>query len=395
MNERKKPKQKPDPTIRTEIYPKKSQAFERQQAILAGMPYVYHRKQQPPWQSSERNKELIRGFQQYLFAQGTGSYRVAKLTGYLRHICDQLGKDLDTVTREDIERFVAELNRSSKAEHTKRDNRRTLKQFYGWFESRDPRLKPLAIPDGKLTDEQILELQLKQQKQNTLAADIAELYRYIKKDVKGKAKPQSLDYSSMLTDEDFSKLITDGCKTSMQRAIVAVMSETGCRIGELLGVRICDVEEKDLGEHRRYAMLRVDGKTHERRVPIIQSLPYIRKWLADHPYKNNPRALLWISTHYGHYGEPIRYYGIKRMLSKIFKRAGVDKKCNAHHFRHSRATLNAPQYSESVLCKMMGWSVGSRQVRTYVHLNDANIANLFLEAHGIELSSAASKLTHQ
>jgi len=45
----------------------------------------------------------------------------------------------------------------------------------------------------------------------------------------------------------------------------------------------------------------VSGKTGDRRVRIIASVPALASWLDIHPNRNNPNAPLWISlgTRYG------------------------------------------------------------------------------------------------
>ena len=35
--------------------------------------------------------------------------------------------------------------------------------------------------------------------------------------------------------------------------------------------------------------------------------------------------------------------------------------------RHSRASINAQYMTEAVLCRFMGWSIGSKMVRVYYH----------------------------
>lgn len=337
-----------NPEQRTEIYYKKSEAFKRQEEIL-----------RTQWHGLDRNKELIQGFQQHLFARGTGQYRVAKLTMHMRHLCSMNPEQpLDKLTKKDAEAIVAAINRNeSWGEHSKSDHRRVLKQFFKWFEDEDRRLQ-----NGS-----------QESRDNA-----RRLYKYLQRDVIGKPKHQSMDYSGIITEEDALLLIDKGCRTPLERAMVAVLHETGCRVGELLNLRIRDIEHKE-----RHGMLRLDGKTGDRRVPIIQSLPHLVKWIENHPHKENRDALLWISIHAGQYGRPFRYVGVKRILEKVFVRANIKKKNNAHHFRHSRATLIATKYSESVLCKIMGWSLGSRQVRTYVHLGAGQVEEAFLKNHGI------------
>ena len=89
----------------------------------------------------DKNKELIKAFLNYLGSKGSGAYRQAKLSFQLRKIAGALGKDLDHVTRQDIQRIVNLFNDEPKwSKATKSDYRRAVKQFYKWFKDEDQRL---------------------------------------------------------------------------------------------------------------------------------------------------------------------------------------------------------------------------------------------------------------
>lgn len=127
--------------------------------------------------------------------------------------------------------------------------------------------------------------------------------------------------------------------------------------------------------------------------------------LQYHPFKDNPDAPLWISSNNRYRNKPIIYPGARAMIHRIFEKAGylkraelteeekhkkmkgkivwLKKKCNPHHFRKSRASINAPIVSESILCDMMGWVQGSREARTYVHLSGGQVKKAYLEARNI------------
>lgn len=59
-----------------------------------------------------RNAELIQQFEHAIFAEGLSDGRVTKYVLTLRKLAKWLGKDFDSVTKQDIEDLVMQLERS-------------------------------------------------------------------------------------------------------------------------------------------------------------------------------------------------------------------------------------------------------------------------------------------
>ena len=336
-------------------YPYKKGQYEKQTVHLQA------------WRGSARAKELIASYIQFLFSKGDGEGTATKRLCLLRRAFDLTPKDPDQLTMQDIQVLTSKINRELKsqslgrvdeplAESTKADYRKEVRRFYVWYEDFDPRLKSDSY---RVREEAVA------------------FYKYVRRNLSAAYKKTALDYSGIINDEDFRKLIP-ACRSPKERAAVATLFYTGVRASELLGMRVKDVEDKG-----GYAMIRVDGKTGERRVPVLEALPYLAQYLKEHPYRDNPSALLWLGDRHRDRYRPLEHVGLCLVLKRVFARAGVDKKDNPHWMRHSRATLWAPQYSELVLCKMMGWKPGSAQVRTYVHLGAVQVETAFLQANNL------------
>jgi len=121
----------------------------------------------------------------------------------------------------------------------------------------------------------------------------------------------------------------------------------------------------------------------------------VRQELQDHPYKDNPNSLLWISKHAAYEGKPLHWIGVQRILQRTYRKANIRKKDNAHWLRHSRATLLASRYTEQILCALMGWTLGSKQVRTYVHLSAGQVEDAFLSNNKLtERAPAPAQVQH-
>ena len=357
-------------TERREIYWKRSKQYGRQQELLA------------IWEDQDANKGAIRAFQEHLIAEGTGEYRVAKVMSHLRHICDECAfLRLPLATKADLRSAIAYINtREGWKEHSRCDYTRILKHYYRWYQEEDPRVEN---GDAKAREE------------------ARQLYQYLSRHVKVSKPRKKVGEDEIITQEDLQSLIRT-CRTPLERAFLAVLHNTGARIGEMLNIRIRDYERK--GKH---ALIKVDGKTGERRIPVLQAIPHLEEWLRIHPDRENSSAFLWVSMSERHYGKPLAYAAVKKLLERCASRAGFaqanmstwkdkggkphtyerysnfEKQFNPHWFRHSRASLWAAEFSQAMLCQLMGWAQGSSQAQTYVHLSARDVENSFLKVHGI------------
>ncbi len=332
---------------------------------------------------SPRNKELITKFHNYLFSTGSGILRVSKLSSQLRRICAKLKVDLDKATKKDIIELVALYNRDTRYSlATKADYRRTLKQFYKWYKDED-----LKVDD----DDKEIRLNAKK------------FYNFLEKEISINYKKEQADPKTIITEEDCLAVVEKGCKTTREKAFISSLHETGCRAGEFLNMALGDITIKE-----NHAEITVDGKTGRRTIFLVKSLPYLLRYLDVHPHKGNGRGYLWLSEAQHNANDPLLHKGAQKLVERCFEKAGfiikeyievklengktkkklirkeVLKKCNLHWFRHSRATILAPKLTEVMLCKCMGWVLGSRQIKTYCHLSVKQLENVVLAMHGIK-----------
>src|SRR5262249_49659811 len=152
-------------------------------------------------------------------------------------------------------------------------------------------------------------------KDDTIREEAQNLYQYLKKHIKTTCPLKELDPGSVVSDEEIQKVLLLGCKYEYERAFIKLIHELGCRIGEILRVRIKDIQQKDT-----HWLIRVEGKTGERTVPLRESIPYLAQWLNVHPDKNNPDAWLWLSLQGKHEHKPLRYVGIRKLINRCFER---------------------------------------------------------------------------
>ena len=204
-------------------------------------------------------------------------------------------------------------------------------------------------------------------------------------DVRIKQPRQKIQQSDLITVEEVKAMI-DSCNNARDRAIFSTLYDSGCRIGELLLMKIRSVRFDNYG-----AVLEVpfEGKTGTRPVRIIgDSVPYLRAWLDNHPNRNDLNAPLFCNISEGIRGRTMTYDDVRKALKSSLKRAGITKRIYPHLFRHTRASILASRVAEAPLEAQMGWVPGTKQMATYVHLSGKQTDMAILKAYGVEVHEA-------
>jgi integrase/recombinase XerD len=114
--------------------------------------------------------------------------------------------------------------------------------------------------------------------------------------------------SDLWSQEDdllFLKWVTnkrDRCYHTMSRDLSA-------RPHEILNLKIKDIVFKIAG-NKQYAEVLVNGKTGIRPIPLIQSIPYVKEWLSNHPNRNNSNSPLFIGLAKNSMGKQLTVHSI-------------------------------------------------------------------------------------
>lgn len=211
---------------------------------------------------------------------------------HLERFASIVVKPLSIITTNDIRVYLAMLSRSRDLKQTTLATEiSVLKSFFGW-----------------LFNEEIIQ-------KNPMTR--------IKQPKKEKRLRKSL------TQEEL-ELLRDSCQTIRQRALLEFLFSTGCRLSELVNVNIEDIKW-DRGE------LNVVGKGNKERTVYLNAKAklYLKKYLEER--KNIKNSALFVCSK-----RPFNRLGqrsVEREISKIAKRASIDKSVFPHLIRHTTATL--------------------------------------------------------
>ncbi|MFH1225656.1 MAG: site-specific integrase [Candidatus Diapherotrites archaeon] len=163
------------------------------------------------------------------------------------------------------------------------------------------------------------------------------------------------------------------------RAIISVLYESGARASEFLGLNVGSMKRD------KYSYIAVlSGKTGDRPVRLIKSIPYIAQWLSIHPFREEPDAPLWVAgSTRSEEKARLGINNLNRLLKKAARQAGFKKKVYPHLFRHSRLTELAKMLTESELRLFAGWGPDSDMVKVYVHLSHRDLDKAILKKAGL------------
>ena len=186
----------------------------------------------------------------------------------------------------------------------------------------------------------------------------------------------------VLTPEEIRRIV-DACNNQRDRALIFTGYESGARAGELLSLRLRDVALDRYG-----AIVIVKGKTGERRIRLVQSVPDLQLWLNIHPVRDNKDAPLWP----GRWTKtrPITVTHFHRLLVRYAKVAGLNKRVYPHLLRHSRATHLANVLTEAQMREFFGWTKRSEMPSVYVHLSGRDVDRTLLRHYGIVIEEEVS-----
>ncbi|MBI5065043.1 tyrosine-type recombinase/integrase [Candidatus Woesearchaeota archaeon] len=181
----------------------------------------------------------------------------------------------------------------------------------------------------------------------------------------------------LLTESDVKKLV-ETANYIRDKMLVSILWESGCRIGELVNLRI-----KDVVFDKHGTILNVFGKTGARTIRLISSTPYVAQWLQIHQNREDRNSYLLINIGNTNKGKRMSYSLVRKNLGLLFKKCGIQKRCNPHSFRHARATFLANHLTEFQMNQYFGWTQGSNMPSTYVHMSGKNTDSALLKIYGL------------
>jgi integrase/recombinase XerD len=180
----------------------------------------------------------------------------------------------------------------------------------------------------------------------------------------------------LLTVKEIEALL-EASKDLRNRAIIGILYESGCRIGELGRLRWKDVTFDEYG----VKLYLNDNKTRKRRYSRLTfAASYLAAWKVEYPGSPTGENLVFISQQ----RNPLEYNAFLRVLQRTARAAGIKKRVYPHLLRTSRIThMVAQNYQESVIKQSMWGNLKTDMFETYVKLGEDDIDAEYLAKAGV------------
>jgi len=294
-----------------------------------------------------------------------------------------LGKfrKLDPVNREHFVGYLRYLELRNNNQKTTETKLWRIYIFLIWYKFRDAKtVRPQDLEDYYLDRK-------KTHSPVTAFGDLREMARFFawllpgQQLVQFKPKPPQHEVppEKVLQPANVRTLL-ECCESQRDRALVAVVWDSGARISEILDCNIGHVSFDRYG-----AIISVNGKTGRRNIRLVSSVPDLQAWINIHPMKHDPEAPLFVTSR--RRGTTVKRITVRR-VENIFSRLGDLANCprntNPHAFRHGRLTIRGRQLTEAELREYAGWSHRSAMAAVYVHLSGRDIDNKILSIDGVK-----------
>lgn len=233
------------------------------------------------------NENLLRMFASCLMLEGKSELTIFQYIRTARKLAMLNGKHFREMTSYDVRWFLASEKSRRVANVTLENTRANLSAFFQWMQN-----------------EEIIE-------HNPCFA-----IKPIKCELKEK-----FPFSAVELDA-----LRSACRNNRERAIVEVLISTGMRASEITSVMLGDVDINQMTIHVKH------GKGNKERLTYLTDVAkeYLLRYVQERP--ENGSAMFYSVKH-----TPITPHGLRDLLNRLGKRAGVDN-VHPHRFRRTFAT---------------------------------------------------------
>ena len=181
-----------------------------------------------------------------------------------------------------------------------------------------------------------------------------------------------------LTLEEYQTLVSYFSYDAEMQAFITLAVESLGRPQEICYRLIRDVEL-----HESYAKIYVSshGKQGTKFLQCIDSMPYLVKWLSQHPFQHDPDAYLFLARK--ERDRMLTPANVNKKIRNALQKLGIEKNVTCYSLKRNGVSfrrLNGD--SDAVIQHVAGWT-STRQLATYDLTNADDILTKQLERRGL------------
>jgi integrase len=196
--------------------------------------------------------------------------------------------------------------------------------------------------------------------------------------------PRTLDAEQVVA-------ILGACERLRDRFLMALLAETGIRIGQALGLRHCDFVSRDTELHIVPRTDNANGARAKVRTTTVVpvSVPLVRLYseYMHVEYGDLDSDYVFVNLWGGRRGSPMSYPTVDKLVARIRSRTGIE--FTPHMLRHTHATdLVRRGVPIEVVARLLTHRSSRTTSETYIHLDVADIRRA-LQAAGVWSDEAA------
>jgi integrase len=255
---------------------------------------------------------------------------------WLNTLSKMLGKKFIDATTDDMVGLNFKLDQRGNKDTTKNRTRRILKRFYQWLR---------GYPDGQYPPE-VAWIKMKRLPLSPITAE------------------DLIPFEEAVRISEFALNLRD-------RFLVQGKVDAGCRIGEILTMKIGEVQFNDAG-----AVGYSDGKTGYQPLIFTWSAKTLAQWLNIHPFRQDKEAPVFCLIEREKPAQ-MSYSAAYRAFKKCVVKAGMNKRVWFHLLKHVSCTEDSKRGMPDSYRKFKHhWSPNSKMSAVYEHLSSADIPTI-------------------
>jgi site-specific recombinase XerD len=174
----------------------------------------------------------------------------------------------------------------------------------------------------------------------------------------------------VLRSDEYTKMLSLAGAHPRDYAILQVFLQTGIRVSELANLKI-----EDIDFIKPSITVRGKGRVEREIALEKKGIHALKSYLAIRVESFSPRVFL------NYHGEPISERGIRKLVVKYRKEAGITKQASCHTLRHTFATYKAEKGVSAFQLQQWLGHANLNTTQLYVHLGKQNARKIMQDTN--------------